>query len=306
LFRRRPFPAATFLTHRCSIGRTRFLSLLKLRGWNPPLDPTPRHEPRGARRPRLRCALHTFYSALHRFIPLRARYAVGCCSSMETIPNFLPCDGCGLPASPEHIAERVRRLELSTRFRPVHIGVLFVMLAPPARSEDDFYAPSASQNLFDPLFDALQIHASATHATSAPGANGAENRAENGDGLAKLSEFQRRGHFLAYLSECPIPAGVETAAATVARLGPTLVRRIRFNYRPKHIAPIGQELLPLTDILNKADISNLLTQSDGQLLPDPRTGGRTALELFQKAVVGVVPRDYPSPGYDRIQVTHPE
>jgi len=42
------------------MGRTRFLSLLKLRGWNPPLDPTPRPEPRGARRPRLRRVPHSF------------------------------------------------------------------------------------------------------------------------------------------------------------------------------------------------------------------------------------------------------
>jgi hypothetical protein len=230
---------------------------------------------------------------------------------METIPNFLPCDGCGLPASPEHIAERVRRLELSTRFRPVHIGVLFVMWAPQARPEDDFYAPQASLEFFDPFFDALQIHATAAPASSAPGENAAENRAEDGAGIARLAEFQRRGHYLAYLSECPIPAGVETAAATVTRLGPALVRRIRFNYRPKHIAPIGQELAPLTDILNQASIhqvsyGSLLTSSDGQPLPDPRTGGRTALELFQRAVAGVVPRDYPSSGYDRIQVTRPE
>jgi len=222
---------------------------------------------------------------------------------METIPEFLPCDGCGLPASPEHIAERVRRLELATRFRPVHIGTLFVMWAPPARLEDDFYAPPASPEYFDPLFAALQIHASAS---SAPGADSNANRSENGDGWARLSEFQHRGHYLAYLAECPIPAGVETAADTVARLGPALVRRIRFNYRPKHIALIGQELLPLTDVLNQANLGDRVILSGGQPLPDPRTGGRTALELFQRAVAGVVPGDYPSSGYDRIQAIQPE
>ena len=64
---------------------------------------------------------------------------------------------------------------------------------------------------------------------------------------ARLAEFQRRGYYLAYLSECPIPENREPAASTIARLGPTLIRRIRFNYRPKHIAPLGQELFPLVE-----------------------------------------------------------
>ncbi len=217
---------------------------------------------------------------------------------MEHSRNLLPCDGCGLPASPEHIAERVRRLELCTRFRPVHIGVLFVALAPPARPEDDFYSSTGAEGMFAPFLDALEIHSSGSDAPSGPEAAAAVP--------ARLMEFQRRGHHLAFLSECPIPDGVESAAATISRLSATLVRRIRFNYRPKHIAPMGQELLPLTDILSKADIGHLVTSSGGQPLPDPRTGGRPVLELFQRSIAAVLPREYLSSGYDRIQVTHPE
>jgi hypothetical protein len=38
------------------------------------------------------------------------------------------CDGCGQPATPEHIAERIHRLELATRYRPIHIQVLWLIL----------------------------------------------------------------------------------------------------------------------------------------------------------------------------------
>src|SRR5216683_2260746 len=185
---------------------------------------------------------------------------------MGNSANYLPCDGCGLPASPEHIARRVRRLELSTRFRPVHIGVLFVALAPSVRLEDDFYAPSESREFAEPFLEALEIHSSAERAEPA-----ADAHATDSGGLA---EFQRRGFHLAYLSECPIPEDEKTAASTIARLGPTLIRRIRFNYKPKHIAPMGQELFPLVEMLKAAGIGPILTVDQGLALPTPRAGDR--------------------------------
>jgi hypothetical protein len=217
---------------------------------------------------------------------------------MGTSPNYLPCDGCGLPASPQHIAERVRRLELSTRFRPVHIGVLFVASRPAVRPEDDFYAPPESEEFFDSFLDALEIPSFADR--TAPGSD------KRATGTARLAEFQRRGYYLAYLSECPIPENEEPAASTIARLGPTLIRRIRFNYKPKHIAPLGQELLPLVDILRVAGIGPILTLDHGLALPSPRTGDREWMELFQRAVATVAPRENLSSGYDRIQPTSAE
>ena len=159
---------------------------------------------------------------------------------MGSSPNYLPCDGCGLPASPEHIAGRLRRLEFSTRFRPVHIGVLFVAAAPLDRLEDEFYGPSESNEFSSPFLEALEIPASSEKL--APEADAQVAYA------ARLAEFQRRGYYLAYLSECPIPESNEPAASTIARLAPTLIRRIQYNYKPKHIVPLGQELFPLVDV----------------------------------------------------------
>ena len=205
---------------------------------------------------------------------------------MGTSPKYLPCDGCGLPASPDHIAERVQRLELSTRFRPVHMGVLFIALMPPIRPQDDFYAAAENNGFFDPFLAALEIPP-----------------AENS---VRLLEFQRRGYFLAFLSECPLRTDQESAAATIARLSPTLIRRIRFNYKPKLIAPIGQELAPLVDVLRGAGIGPIVALDQGAVLPIPRTGDREWHELFRGAVATVAPREYPSSDYDRIQVTQTE
>jgi hypothetical protein len=50
------------------------------------------------------------------------------------------CDGCGMEVGAEHIRARIERLELATRFRPVHIHTLLLGDAPPERAEDYFYA----------------------------------------------------------------------------------------------------------------------------------------------------------------------
>ena len=210
---------------------------------------------------------------------------------MQTSATYLPCDGCGVPASPQHIAERLRRLELSTRFRPVHIGVLFVALAP-LRPEDDFYAPAESKEFFDLFLEGVGIASSIDKA-------GREADARSADS-ARLADFQRRGYFLAYLSECPIRENEETAASTIARLGPTLIRRIRFNYKPKHIAPLGQELSPLVEMLRTAGIGPVLTMDQGLLLPTPGTGSQEWRELFQRSVAAAAPLENLSAGYDRI------
>jgi hypothetical protein len=188
----------------------------------------------------------------------------------------LPCDGCGLPASPEHIAERVHRLEQSTKFRPVHIGTLFVALAPPAHTADDFYAPAKSKNFFDPFLEGLEISPSSEKSAR-------EDEARASD-LAKLAEFQRRGYYLTYLSECPLPENHETSEQSVHRLGPTLVRRIKFNYRPKQIAPLGHELFSLVELLNSHNLGPVLTNGNGMPLPIPGTGPQEWMLLFRRSV----------------------
>jgi hypothetical protein len=209
---------------------------------------------------------------------------------MGSSPKYLSCDGCCLPANPEHIAARVRRLEFATRFRPIHIGILFIAMAPASRPEDDFYAPPESKQYFDPFMDALEI--SAGKATLETGPQGVD--------MERLVEFQRRGHFLAYLSECPLPAECQATPEAIARLATNLLRRIRFNYKPKHVALLGQEIAPLVEVLCNAGIGPSLILNQGLPLPFPSTGDQGWKALFQSAVATVSPSQNLPSEYDRI------
>jgi hypothetical protein len=181
------------------------------------------------------------------------------------------CDGCGLPASPDHIAMRVQRLELATRFRPIHIDVLFVALGPMPRPEDDFYRPPESRGFFDPFLSALDI-------LSEAGKPSREANSREAD-ISRLLEFQRRGYYLTYLSECPLMAQEEANVARecISRLAPTLIKRIRFNYKPKHIALLGTNLHPLIEVFQQAGISALLDFNQATPLTIPGSGSAWSL-----------------------------
>jgi hypothetical protein len=151
----------------------------------------------------------------------------------EMLTGEILCDGCGLPATPEHIRERLARLERSTRFRPIHINLLLLISTPPF--EADFYDSSSrdsSSSSLDALFGALGIAASGANPAGAAGRE------------ALLGEFQRRGIFIAPVCECPL-ATPEIPGA-IERLGPTIAKRIRFSYKPKTIVMLSPELASLT------------------------------------------------------------
>ena len=153
------------------------------------------------------------------------------------------------------------------------------------RPEDDFYGPPQSREYFESLLDALDIAPPAAEASR-------ESNQAGSATPAKLIEFQRKGYYLSYLSECPIPDEYGDPAAAISALGPALIRRIRFNYKPKHIALLGSNMAPLIGILEKSGMGPLLLLDRGQPLTVPeagdlparagfRTGLRTALPLAQ-------------------------
>jgi hypothetical protein len=199
---------------------------------------------------------------------------------MESPSASIVCDGCGRPASPEHIAERVARLELATRFRPIHMDVLFIALAPMLRLEDDFYGPPQTRDYFASLMDALEI------ATLAAGAITESN--PPGRDAAMLTEFQRHGYYMSYLSECPIPEGSRNASEIFSTLAPALIRRIRFNYKPKHIALLGNEMAPIAEILQKSGVGIFPFLQGGQPLVIPSPGDLSARTVFRTALGTVV------------------
>lgn len=168
------------------------------------------------------------------------------------------CDGCGAQVDDAHIRARIERLEMATRFRPIHIQVLLLGAAPPAAPEDYFYRAaekgterSAGARAF---FDAL---------LKCTGENPSRFATES----EALAEFQRRGLFFTHVVECPADTQAEREAALV-RCAPSLVKRIQFSYKPKFVAPIFSALQSIVPLLAAAEMAERLIL-DGDKPFDP-------------------------------------
>src|SRR5467141_2869647 len=153
-----------------------------------------------------------------------------------TNSKALVCDGCGQAASGEHIARRLRRLEWTTRYRPVHINTLLLGAFSPQEERDFLYVPGG------------EFRGEAALLLDALGISTAGKTAE-----AVLAEFQRAGFFLTHVLECPLDGdlqrGTETAALLMKRLQP-VATRIRRSLKPKRVMAITEELTPVVrDVL---------------------------------------------------------
>jgi hypothetical protein len=184
------------------------------------------------------------------------------------------CDGCGAQVDDAHIRQRIERLELATRYRPVHISVLLIDAAPPARPEDYFYrapaSPSDRSSAGREYFDALLNSA------------GVDARAQPNEETA-LAEFQRLGFFLIGAVECALanPLGAQKAIEHVA---PTLLRRVKISYKPKSIAMLSAATQPLVAAFQQSDWAPRLILHDGRPFDNPARE-----ELLAKALARNVP-----------------
>ncbi len=168
------------------------------------------------------------------------------------------CDGCGAQVDEAHIRRRIERLELATRFRPIHIHVLVLDAAPPPAPEDQFYRAAASA----PRSVASQIFFA--EITKSAGLQPSESAHEE----ATLAEFQRRGFFLAYAVECPVESHALLDAA-VTRLASTVLLRINASYKPKFIAPVSPALQPLLPMLQSSSWAERLILHEGRPFDHP-------------------------------------
>jgi hypothetical protein len=194
------------------------------------------------------------------------------------------CDGCGHPANAAHIAARFRRLELATRYRPIHIGVLFLAAAPPPAVADFFYAPEGegarrthdSRKFFEAMMRGVGMTSPTGH-----------------DDAAKLGEFQHRGYFLAHASECPLDAGKialpsSREDALVPALAQTVLKRIRFSFKPKKILLLGNTLHALIPSLRDAGWSDGLLLRDGAPLDMPAAGETAEYERLVSNIAALI------------------
>jgi hypothetical protein len=179
------------------------------------------------------------------------------------------CDGCGAQVDDAHIRHRIERLELATRYRPVHISVLLIDAAPPARFEDYFYRATSDRSERSPAsrtyFDALVKCAGA-----APKPGMTEE--------AALAEFQRRGLFLIGAVECALDGNADPAKAIELAL-PAVLRRVKVSYKPKSIAFLSPHTEALVRAFQANDWADRLILDRGKPFADFPSTSRLARAL---------------------------
>src|ERR1700676_130792 len=160
------------------------------------------------------------------------------------------CDGCGQPASPEHLARRLQRLEWATRYRPIHLHTLVLGAFSPEAPAEFLYSPEEAHS-----GEAANLVAAAGISTAGKSADTIQ------------SEFQRRGIYLTHVLECPLDVP-STAPdfltnAFITRL-PTLFTRIRRSLKPKRLAFISGSLTPSIERFASAQLNCELALDDGR------------------------------------------
>lgn len=180
----------------------------------------------------------------------------------------LPCDGCGQPASPEHIARRLGRLEWTTRYRPVHIGALLLGGVSPL-ADGDFLYSGKFEGEAARLLDAVGISAAGKLAETV------------------LREFQRGGFFLTHALECPLEGGGAAPGAREALLmgrGPLVMTRIRRSLKPKRVVLISEMLAPLCGTLSSAELGCPVILDDGHSFGLDSTRPAEAVQHLREAL----------------------
>jgi hypothetical protein len=194
----------------------------------------------------------------------------------------LACDGCGQPASPEHLAARLQRLEWATRFRPVHIGVLFLGAASPAAVADFLYA-GAGDSAQEAAAGAL--NGEGRHLLSATGLLAMAQGQVSGRAAA-LTEFQHRGYFLTHVLECPSEVTGGPDRGAMENQLPLVLARIRRSLRPKRIAVIAQSLDGLLARFAASELGATLLLDDGKAFALDAADPAAATARLREALAG--------------------
>jgi hypothetical protein len=189
----------------------------------------------------------------------------------------LLCDGCGQPASPEHMTRRLQRLEWSTRYRPVHIQALLLGGVSPGAEEEFLYSPRGV------------CRGEAQHLLAACGI---EHEGKSADEV--LTEFQKRGLFLTHVLECP-PDGVEASAAGLATLlskrVPAVMARIRRSLKPKQVVLIGDNLETFAGHFLESDLGCSVLSDSGRPFALAGAAASHTVARLREALTGAVSAD---------------
>lgn len=198
----------------------------------------------------------------------------------------LRCDGCGQMASPEHMARRLRRLEWTTRYRPVHIQTLLLGAAAPSEDSEFLYSPGGEfAGEAGELLRAIGIEI-------------------EGKTAAVHEEFQGAGFFLAHILECPIEDGLSpmmdgepalegrrrTAATDTTELLrehlPAVASRIRRSLKPKRVMLVTELLGPVVEDIVSLNLGCPVLMNDGKPFAFDANVGGAEVAKFRELLAG--------------------
>ena len=145
------------------------------------------------------------------------------------------------------MAKRLRRLEWTTRYRPVHIGALLMSAFAP---EDDFEFLYSGNSPFRGEAARLLDVVGVPHAGRPP--------------EAVLADFQRRGFLLTHVLECPLETVANGAPQLLEKRISSVFSRIRRSLKPKQLVLLSDELGPLTNLFVKQDLGCSLVLDHGK------------------------------------------
>jgi hypothetical protein len=164
------------------------------------------------------------------------------------------------------MARRLKRLEWSTRYRPVHIGTLFLGAFSPREEKEFLYSPAG------------EFHGEAGLLLAALGMASAGRAAE-----VVHAEFQRTGFFLTHVLECPLENGLDdraTAATLLTQRLKPVAARIRRSLKPKRVMLISRMLEPVVEAIQALDLGcSILLDSEKPYVLDSSLSETAAARL---------------------------
>ena len=156
-----------------------------------------------------------------------------------TTTQELSCEACGQHASPEHIARRLRRLEWTTRYLPLHIQALLLSAVAPVDDADFLYTPDGRfHGEAGALLDSLEL----------------SREGKSADAI--LTEFQKRGLLFVHLLECPLESHQQDSSLQqlLERRIPANLARIRRSLKPKRVLLLSPELASVQNRVTEAEL----------------------------------------------------
>ena len=202
-----------------------------------------------------------------------------------TSPLNLLCDGCGQISSPAHIAQRLQRLEWTTRYRPVHIQTLLLSAESPKVEQDFLYSPSC------------EFQGEAAKLLEVAGISAASKTRET-----VLTEFQRAGFFLTHILECAFERE-SRGNSNVQERGdskdselrerrlleqrlPTIAVRIRRSLKPKRVVLISRMLEPLVEKIRAMQLGCPIVLHEGMpFILDGSNAGEAVAHLREALAI---------------------